>query len=211
MEKYEDIAQDLTPLSYSQRTGYKIFKRIFDIFFSLSGIIILWPVMVVIAVMIAADSKGKVIFKQQRLGLLGEEFMMYKFRSMIINAEQNGPKWAQQDDDRVTKIGKFIRKTRLDELPQLINILKGEMSVVGPRPERAVFYDEFDTYIDGYRKRMLVKPGLTGWAQVNGGYFLGPEKKIVYDVEYMRNYSILMDFKIIAMTCKVIFTGHGAR
>lgn len=130
---------------------------------------------------------------------------------MRIDAEINGPKWADKDDDRATKVGAFLRKTRLDELPQLWNILCGEMSFVGPRPEREYFYNIFETYIPNFGLRMLVKPGLTGWAQVNGGYELGPEEKIVYDLEYITNRSFGMDIRCMLKTVKLVFTHEGAR
>lgn len=210
-EHFDDIAKDLPSVGYSQRLSYRFFKRLFDILLACLALLLLWPLMIILAVIIRIDSPGGAIFRQARLGLDGKCFIMYKFRSMVVDAERNGPVWAKENDDRTTKVGMFIRKYRLDELPQIFNIIRGDMSFVGPRPERAVFYDKFDEYIDGYRKRMLVKPGLTGWAQVNGGYNLRPEKKIIYDIEYIRNYSILMDIKIMFMTCKVIFTGQGAR
>jgi lipopolysaccharide/colanic/teichoic acid biosynthesis glycosyltransferase len=136
---------------------------------------------------------------------------MYKFRSMRTDAEDDGPQWAQKDDERCTKFGKFLRKTRLDELPQVINILQGNMSLVGPRPERAYFYDEFEKYIPNFRQRLQVKPGLTGLAQVNGGYDLMPEEKLVYDLEYIENRSLWMDIVCMVKTVRLIFTHEGAR
>ena len=136
---------------------------------------------------------------------------MVKFRSMGINAEENGPQWADKDDDRCTKVGRVLRKFRLDELPQVWNILKGDMSCVGPRPERPCFYEEFETYIHGFRNRLAVKPGLTGLAQVNGGYDLLPEEKIVLDMEYIANRSLLLDLKCLLKTVGLVFTHHGAR
>lgn len=208
---FKDIATDLSFEKYSQRRLYRIAKRIIDLLLAFTALLILWPLMLILAIIIRVDSPGGAIFRQSRLGYRGKCFIMYKFRSMVIDAERDGPVWAKENDERMTKVGAFIRKCRLDELPQIFNIIKGDMSFVGPRPERAVFYDKFDEYIDGYRKRMLVKPGLTGLAQVNGGYNLRPEGKIKYDVEYIRNYSIALDFKIMFMTCKVIITGQGAR
>ena len=191
--------------------GYLFVKRLFDLAFSaILGLILLIP-MVVIGCMIRLDSEGPAIFRQERLGLDGKPFIMLKFRSMILDAEVNGPCWAEKDDDRCTKIGRLLRKTRLDELPQLYNILRGEMSFVGPRPERACFYDEFEKYIPNFRKRLLVKPGLTGHAQVNGGYDLLPEEKIIYDLEYMKKRSLKMDMQCVIKTVAVIFTQDGAR
>ena len=188
-----------------------ILKRIFDVLFSALGLIVLIMPMALIAILIYIESPGPAIYKQERLGFKREPFVLYKFRSMYIDAETNGPRWAERDDKRVTKIGVFLRKSRLDELPQLWNILVGDMSFVGPRPEREYFYNIFEEYIPDFGQRMLVKPGLTGWAQVNGGYELKPEEKIVYDLEYIRNWSLGMDMKCILMTVKLVFTHEGAR
>lgn len=190
---------------------YELCKRVFDIaaaFFM--GIILVIP-MLLIAAYVRLDSRGPAIFKQERLGLNGKPFTIYKFRTMYTNAEENGPQWAERIDYRCTRAGHILRKTRLDELPQLWNIFIGNMSFVGPRPERAFFYEKFETYIDGFSNRMVVKPGLTGWAQVNGGYDLKPEEKIVYDMEYIKNRSLWMDIKCLIMTIKLVFTHEGAR
>ena len=130
---------------------------------------------------------------------------------IVIDAEANGPKWASENDARCTRFGRFLRKTHLDELPQLWNILKGDMSFVGPRPERVCFYIEFETYIHGFRNRLAVTPGLTGLAQVNGGYDLPPEKKIIWDMKYIKEQSLLLDFKIILKTLLCVFKRTGAR
>ena len=130
---------------------------------------------------------------------------------MNHDAEVNGPKWADKEDKRCTRFGAFLRKTRLDELPQLWNILVGDMSFVGPRPERQYFYEQFEKYIVGFSNRLVVTPGLTGYAQVNGGYELEPEEKIVYDMEYIEKRSVLMDIKCLAKTVSLIFTHEGAR
>lgn len=191
--------------------GYYIVKRLFDFFASLSVSIILAIPMLVIALLIRLDSRGPALFVQERLGRNGKTFKMYKFRSMYTNAEANGPQWADRIDCRCTRMGRVIRKTRLDELPQFWNILRGDMSFVGPRPEREFFYDQFETYIHGFRGRLAVRPGLTGWAQVNGGYDLGPEEKILFDMEYIRKQSVKMDLICILRTVKLIFTHEGAR
>ncbi len=130
---------------------------------------------------------------------------------MRRDAETNGPQWANENDPRVTKIGRFIRKTRIDELPQFINILMGDMSLVGPRPEREIFIEKFESEVPGFRRRLQVKPGLTGWAQINGGYNVSPYYKLRYDLYYIRNQSIILDIKIMLKTCKVLVTGEGAR
>ena len=167
--------------------------------------------MVVIEILIKVDSSGPVLFKQERLGKDGKPFMIYKFRSMGEDAEKDGPKWAEKDDDRCTRIGKVLRKSRLDELPQLLNILKGDMSLVGPRPEREYFYKKFSEYIPDFSKRLKVQPGLTGLAQVNGGYDLGPEEKLKYDLKYIENRGIGLDCKCILKTVRLVFTHEGAR
>lgn len=201
----------ISPVIPAGGRGFRILKRAFDIVASLVGLLMLWLPMIVIAALIKLDSRGPVLFRQERLGKDGKPFMIYKFRSMYLNAEQDGPQWADKIDCRCTRVGRMLRKTRLDELPQLWNILKGEMSVVGPRPERAYFYDLFETYIHGFRHRMLVQPGLTGLAQINGGYDLKPEEKIVYDMEYIKHQSLKMDLHCIFKTVRLIFTHEGAR
>lgn len=190
---------------------YLIVKRIFDILVSfVAGTILLIP-LILVGILICLDSPGPALFCQERLGKNGKPFTMIKFRSMILEAEKDGPQWAKVNDKRCTRLGRFLRKSRIDELPQLINILLGHMSFVGPRPERAVFYDEFEKYIPNFRDRLLVQPGLTGLAQVNGGYNLLPEEKIVYDMEYIRNRSVRMDLKCLWKTVEVVFTHEGAR
>lgn len=191
--------------------GFAFLKRLSDILVSLLVATLGLLPMLIIALCIKIDSRGPVIFKQERLGKDGKSFTMYKFRSMRVDAEADGPKWAEKEDDRCTKVGAFLRKTRLDELPQFWNILKGEMSLVGPRPERPFFYDEFETYIHGFRNRLVVRPGLTGWAQVSGGYDLKPEEKIVYDMEYIANMSVRMDLRCMFRTLRLVFTHEGAR
>ena len=190
---------------------YLALKRLVDILVSFVGGTVLLIPMLLIALWIRLDSPGPALFKQERLGKNGKPFTMIKFRSMRTDAEKDGPQWAKKEDDRVTKVGRFIRATRLDELPQLWNIFTGAMSIVGPRPERACFYDEFETYIKGFRNRLAVQPGLTGWAQVNGGYDLEPEEKILFDMEYIEKRSVTMDLKCIFRTVRLVFTHEGAR
>lgn len=190
---------------------YLISKRLFDIIMALVAMVVLFVPMVLIGAMVWLDSKGPALFKQERLGKNGVPFIMYKFRTMYINAEENGPQWAKPDDERCTNLGRMLRKTRLDELPQLVNIIKGDMSFVGPRPERQCFYDIFETYIPGFHLRMLVRPGLTGHAQVNGGYDLLPEEKIVYDMEYISKRCWKMDLQCLLKTVKVVLTRSGSR
>ena len=194
-----------------QRKMYLITKRAFDIVCSFLGLLILAIPMMIIAVIIVLDSPGSPIYKQERLGINGKPFMIYKFRSMRLDAEQNGPQWADEQDPRCTHFGQFLRRARMDELPQLFNILRGDMSFVGPRPERAYFYEEFEKYIPGFSNRLMVTPGLTGYAQVNGGYSLKPEEKIIYDMEYIENRSIRMDLACILKTIRVVLCGDSAK
>ena len=194
-----------------ERWAYIAIKRLFDIVFSFIGLVVLALPMACIALAIVIDSKGNPIFRQERLGKDGKPFIMLKFRSMYIDAEKDGPQWADMNDKRCTKLGYYLRKSRLDELPQLWNILKGEMSFVGPRPERRYFYEKFEKYIIGFSNRLVVTPGLTGYAQVCGGYDLKPEEKIVYDMKYIECRSLRMDMMCIIKTIGVILKKNGAR
>ena len=191
---------------------YTIAKRAFDILFSGIAIVIASPFMLVTAIAIKSDG-GPALYKQKRLTKDGKEFNVLKFRSMRVDAEKDGvARLSTGDkDDRITPVGKIIRKIRFDELPQLFNILRGDMSFVGPRPERAYFYGEFEKYIPGFSNRLMVVPGLTGHAQVNGGYSLKPEEKIIYDMEYIEKRSIWMDLACIGKTIRVVLCGAGAR
>lgn len=201
----------ITPVVRKERPLYNLAKRLFDVTVSLIAILVLWIPMLLLAVMIRLDSAGPALFRQERLGKDGKPFIMYKFRTMRLDAEKDGPQWASENDQRCTKLGRIIRKSRVDELPQLFNVLKGDMSLVGPRPERAFFYDEFEQYVHGFRQRLQVTPGITGWAQVNGGYSLLPEEKILYDMEYIQNCSVWMDLKCLVRTVSVILNHKGAR
>lgn len=198
-------------LALDKKMGYNLIKRLLDIVGSLVGLIVAIPLVLIFAVLVRLETPGSPFYAQERLGRNGKKFMIYKIRSMNMDAEKDGAVWAAQGDSRVTKVGKFIRKTRIDELPQILNILLGDMSIVGPRPEREVFTEEFEKTIPGFRSRLLVKPGLTGWAQINGGYDISPEEKLKYDLYYIRNRSMKLDFKILFATIGVIFTGEGAR
>ncbi|HEY8361531.1 MAG TPA: sugar transferase [Tissierellaceae bacterium] len=189
---------------------YDYFKRVFDIIFSLIGLIIAFPIMVIFSILIVLETPGSPIYCQERVGKNGKHFKIYKLRSMYKDAEANGAQWAEKDDPRVTKMGRFIRRTRIDELPQLFNVLKGDMSIVGPRPERPIFTYKFNEEIPGFINRLKVKPGITGWAQVNGGYELTPAEKLQYDLYYIENRSLWLDIKIILKTVKIILTGEGA-
>lgn len=190
---------------------YSFVKRGLDLILAVLLLILLMVPMEILAVLVCLDSPGPAIFRQERLGKDGRSFMIYKFRTMVQDAEKDGPQWAREEDQRCTRLGRFLRKTRIDELPQLWNVLAGNMSFVGPRPVRAYFYKEFAKYIDGFDQRLQVIPGITGWAQVNGGYSLAPEEKILYDVEYIKKRSITFDLKCIARTVNVLFSHDGAR
>ena len=186
--------------------GNKFLKRTMDIVGSLAGIILASPIMLVAALLVKMTSPGPVIFKQERVGLHNRTFCMYKFRSMSVQTKKEESKgWTVKNDPRVTNVGKFLRHTSLDELPQLFNILKGDMSLVGPRPERPQFVEKFKEEIPRYMVKHQVRPGLTGWAQVNG--LRGDtsiRKRIEYDLYYIENWTLMMDIKIIFMT---FFTG----
>ncbi|MGL5378767.1 sugar transferase [Clostridium sp.] len=186
-------------------------KRIFDVVFSLILILVTFPILVVVLILVYLQDMKNPIYKQKRVGKYNKEFEMYKVRSMVIGAEENGAQWALKNDNRITKVGKIIRLTRIDELPQAINVLKGDMSLIGPRPEREVFYKKFEKDIPMFRDRLKVKPGITGYAQVNGGYDLNPEEKLKLDLAYIEKVSIKEDFKIVFKTIEVIVNGNGAR
>lgn len=187
-------------------TGNKVVKRIVDVVGSLCGIIVTSPIMLIAALCVKLSSRGPVIFKQERVGLHNKPFYMYKFRSMEIQPPGKERKaWTVKDDPRVTTVGKILRRTSLDELPQLFNILRGDMSLVGPRPERPLFVEKFKEEIPRYMVKHQVRPGLTGWAQVNGlRGNTSIKKRIEYDVYYIENWTMGFDIKIILMT---FFTG----
>ncbi|KAA3634812.1 MAG: sugar transferase [Calditrichaeota bacterium] len=221
---------------------YNFMKRILDIVGSISGLILTLPVWLVIPVLIKLDSPGPVFYSQVRVGQNrrkrdrrvyqqaeidcqrnrdrrrdnygGETFKVIKFRTMVNDAEKNsGPVWASKNDSRITKLGAFLRKSRIDEIPQFLNVLRGEMSLVGPRPERPNFVMDLTEKVEGYERRLEVKPGLTGLAQVESGYddsISSVVTKVKYDVEYIENRSIWLDIKIMFKTVKVVFTGKGA-
>jgi exopolysaccharide biosynthesis polyprenyl glycosylphosphotransferase len=184
----------------------KFLKRALDIVISLIGIVLASPVMLIAAMLIKKQDGGNVFYKQERVTEDEKTFDVLKFRTMVMNAEKlSGPVLAGEDDPRITKLGRFMRSTRIDELPQIINILKGEMSLVGPRPERPFFVEQFKNEIPDYKYRTIVKAGLTGLAQVWGKYSTTPEDKVRYDIMYIKNYSILLDLKLILQTIKIMF------
>jgi exopolysaccharide biosynthesis polyprenyl glycosylphosphotransferase len=191
----------------------KKLKRLLDVITSFVILIITFPVILLTAVAIKLDSKGPIFFKQERSGMNGSTFKIIKFRSMYEDAEKNtGPVWSPKDDPRVTRVGKFIRRVRIDELPQMLNVLKGEMSIVGPRPERPFFVEKLSHEIPYYKRRLKVRPGITGWAQVKHKYDESVEDvkiKLRYDLFYIENMSLRMDFKIIVRTIFVVLFGQG--
>ena len=191
--------------------SYRGLKRLIDFFLS---IVLLMPaiaICLISGVLIVIETKGNPLFTQERVGLNGEKFKIYKLRSMYNDAEKDGHKWAEKKDSRITKVGAIIRKIRIDELPQLINIIKGEMAIIGPRPERPEFIEEFLKEIPDFNDRLAVKPGITGWAQVNGGYELSPKEKLKYDQYYIEHENFKLDVLILFKTIKVVFTGEGSR
>lgn len=190
---------------------YSKIKRFIDLFISVLSLVIVIPIILVFSLIIVIESPGNPFYLQKRMGLMGKEFKLIKLRSMRLDAEKNGAKWAEKNDDRITKVGRFIRKTRIDELPQIFNIIKGDMAIIGPRPERKVFIKEFVKTIPDFPKRLEIKPGLTGWAQVNGGYDISPSEKLKLDLFYVENTSFFLDISILFKTVKIIFTGDGAR
>lgn len=195
-----------------RRPIYEFLKRAIDIVASGLGILVLGIPMLIIAIIIRATSKGGAFYYQERLGLNGKKFNIIKFRSMVADAEKNGAQWSEGiEDERITSVGQVLRKFRLDELPQLFCIFIGTMTIVGPRPERECFYNEFEKYIHGFSQRLKVKPGLTGHAQINGGYNLAPHEKIIFDIEYIKKRSLWFDIKIIFKTIAVVFTHEGAK
>lgn len=180
---------------------YPFIKRLLDLVFSIVMLIILSPLLAIVALAIKMESKGPVIFKQRRLGRNGEVFLIYKFRSMIVDAENQGTgQYSFDDDPRVTKVGKIIRKTSIDELPQLVNILKGDMSVIGPRPPLTYHPWPYEDYNEFQKRRFSVRPGVTGWAQIHGRKDILWETRIQYDVFYVDNMSFKLDLKIFMIT-----------
>ena len=199
---------------FQRRTLTMGLKRLADILASIVGLMFLAPVFVVVGLLIKLDSSGPVFYRQMRVGLRGQPYMIWKFRSMSKDAEKDGPRWAATDDQRISRVGRWLRKLRLDELPQFINVLKGEMSLVGPRPERPVFVQELREGIPYYDMRHTVRPGITGWAQTQFRYGASAEDshiKLQYDLYYVKNMSLPLDIRIIIETVGVVLSCEGAR
>ena len=218
MRPMEQVVQDgareiyqVEQSAVGEKPVYQAVKRLFDVVVSALALLILGIPMLLLMPVIRADSPGPAIFRQERLGKGGKPFVIYKYRTMQMDAERDGPQWARAHDVRCTKLGRLLRRGHIDELPQLVNVLRGEMSLVGPRPERACFYQEFERYIRGFSQRLQVTPGITGWAQINGGYELLPEEKILFDMEYIRHRSVMFDIRCLLGTVRVVFRHDGAR
>ena len=194
--------------------GRGIVKRVFDIAAASSLLLLMAPLLIVTAIAIKIESNGPVLYLQRRIGLNGRPFKIVKFRSMVVDAEKDGARWAATDDDRVTRVGRIIRKLRIDEIPQALNVLRGEMSFIGPRPERPEFVELLEKEIPNYHLRHVVKPGITGWAQVKYVYGASVEdarEKLKYDLFYIKHFSIARDILIVFMTVRVALFGIGSR
>lgn len=187
-------------------------KRILDLILALILLFFTWPIILLFAILIKLESRGPAFYSQVRTGLNDREFTIYKMRSMVTDAEKQGAQWAKSNDSRITRIGKFIRLTRIDELPQLWNVIKGDMSFIGPRPERPEFNVELEKQIPFFRLRHLVRPGITGWAQVMYAYGASVEdskQKLQFDLYYIKNFSFILDMQIIFKTIRVVLFGKG--
>jgi exopolysaccharide biosynthesis polyprenyl glycosylphosphotransferase len=214
----DDSTADLETVSLLQAAAAQGFadavRRLLDTVLAALLLLVTAPLLLVTALLIRIESPGPVIYRQERVGLGGRIFTIWKFRSMRADAERHGPSWATVQDPRVTTVGRFIRKVRIDELPQLVNILRGEMSMIGPRPERPHFVEQLERVIPGYRHRSLVKPGLTGWAQVCYPYGASVEdarQKLSYDLYYVKHRNLAFDLLILLSTVRVILFQAGAR
>ncbi len=210
----ESLALTTAKLSTRLAVSWRrFFKRTLDVVVSASGLLLALPAMALIGIAIKLDSRGPIVFKQGRVGIRGKVFTMFKFRTMRQNAEEmTGPIWAREDDPRITRVGNFLRKTHLDELPQLFNVLKGEMSLVGPRPERPCFVNEFRKVILHYERRLCVKPGITGLAQIKRGYdetIKDVRKKVRYDLLYVRKMCPVLDAMVLGMTVAAVVLRTG--
>ena len=196
----------------SNKNLYFFLKRICDLIFSIFLLIMTSPIIFLIGILIKIEDGGPIFYSQIRSGLHEKPYKIIKLRSMIVNAELNGPQWSFANDSRLTNIGKIIRALRLDELPQLLSVIKGDMSLVGPRPERPIFVDNLSKQIPNYKIRSILKPGLSGWAQVNypyGSSHLDAENKLSYDIFYVKNISLPLDLLIFLKTIRIVFTAKG--
>ena len=214
------LVEKINPAAIIYSEGFRnsrlltLLKRIVDLVAASFGLIISFPCICLCIIAIKIDSPGPVFYLQERVGQKGKTYKLIKFRSMTVQAEENGPVWAGKDDSRVTRVGRFIRKVRIDEIPQMLNVLKGEMSFVGPRPERPIFVTQLEKIIPYYSLRHNIKPGITGWAQICYPYGASTEdalKKLEYDLYYIKNLSLRMDLWIIFQTIKTVLFQKGAR
>jgi sugar transferase (PEP-CTERM system associated) len=199
---------------FKQRMASRIMKRFVDVLIATGGLVVMFPLFCLVAFLIKVDSPGPVFYRQVRVGLRGRTFSIWKFRSMLQDAEKLGPQWAQADDPRISRVGWWLRKTRIDEFPQLINVLRGEMSLVGPRPERPVFVQDLRKTIPYYDLRHTVRPGITGWAQIKFRYGASAEDahmKLQYDLYYVKRLSFGIDMKVLVHTVRVMCLGEGAQ
>jgi exopolysaccharide biosynthesis polyprenyl glycosylphosphotransferase len=202
----------LQNFSEDQKKFYEFLKRVVDIVVGYLIGVITSPLMFIIVVVIKLEGKGPALFSQERVGKDGKNYRLFKFRTMKLNAEINGPQWAKERDTRITRFGRILRKVRLDELPQIYNILRGEMSLVGPRPERPEFVEHLQKDIPFYKERLLVKPGLTGWAQINFPYGASKEdtfEKLQYDIYYIKHRSLYLDLSILLKTIRILLGAKG--
>ncbi|HPI93835.1 MAG TPA: sugar transferase [Deltaproteobacteria bacterium] len=214
------LVEEIRPSSIIFTRGFQgshfedIIKRLFDLVFGLVGLVLTFPFMLLTALVIRLDSPGPIFYLQHRVGKDGKDFKVIKFRSMRVDAEKDGPKWASENDPRITRVGRIIRKLRIDELPQFINVIKNDMSFVGPRPERRYFVDQLEKAIPFYALRMHAKPGITGWAQINypyGDTFEDAKEKLKFELYYMKHRSMWLDLVIIFQTVKVAVKGRGSQ
>ena len=190
----------------------KLIKRLADIIISILALLVLWPFLLLIALLIKCDNSGPVFYSQERIGLKGKPFNIYKFCTMRTDAEDSGPKLSSPYDKRVTHIGAYLRRYRLDELPQFVNILRGDMSLVGPRPERAYFIEQISQHTSEFPRLLQMRPGLTSWGQVKYGYASTVEQiceRMQYDLYYIDHFSLFFDLKIILHTVRIVFSGKG--
>ncbi|HDP54510.1 MAG TPA: sugar transferase, partial [Bacteroidetes bacterium] len=201
-----NVSLDLMPI-WQQK-----FKAFLDIFLSLFALVVLSPFLGVIALLVKFGSKGPIFFSQERIGRYGKPFMLYKFRTMYVDAERNGPALSSKNDNRITPLGRFLRKTRIDEVPNFWNVLKGDMSLVGPRPERQFYIDQIVKKAPHYIHLQKIKPGITSWGQVKYGYAENVDQmveRLKYDLLYLENMSIFVDFRIMIYTLITVFRGRG--
>lgn len=211
VSKEKELYTSIIELDEKSYFSYFYVKRGLDIFFSFFLLVFAIPIILIFSILIKIDSSGPVFYFQERVGLKGKKIYIVKLRSMYTNAEEKGAQWALKNDDRITRVGIFIRKTRIDELPQLFSVIKGDMSLIGPRPERPIFHERFCSEIEGFEQRIEILPGLSGLAQVSGGYEMTPKEKLELDLKYILNFSLKQDMKIFLKTVRVILTGDGAR